>query len=547
MAEGSDEQQEMPRRYVEPSTIAMVCSPSMSLHSFALSRIKIGHVVVFFLAFLCPSPCIVVSPSEGPVTITLQEYMSVFDAPGSHHHKRVHVSEYYGKIAVGSPPQLFDVVFDTGSGNVVLPTVKCTEDVCVRHRRFESKASKTAVQLAYEDETPLMAGQTDRDTTSITYGTGKLTGEYVRDDMCMGMGKGACASVDFLGVTTESRFPFIQLPFDGIFGLGLEGLSAGPNFNFVNRISSGKAFKNPMFAFFLRDLKADEDSEITFGGYREEMIADGKMHWLPVAKDEATDKGYWLVTMRDIIVDGTPLKICDDFSDNPKCQVAMDTGSSLTMGPPSQMQTLLEAIGLKEDCSNAHHLPTLRLQMEGVGGEIVEMVLEAKDYAEVAEDSCATGFQAMELPPYLGPMWVFGQTVLRKYYSVYDPKDWRVGIGLAKHSSKTRWDPTPPPTPHPSAPKEKCENDDEDMKKSSLPGCISFAQMGYCKRFAPLAHHYCRLACGFCKPSFARNQGASSVDAQEPDTKKDISIKGGGIVVSQQDRRVLGHRLDGEI
>ena len=86
--------------------------------------------------------------------------MSVFDSPGGRHgfRKRVHVTEYYGKVGVGSPPQMFDLVFDTGSGNVVLPTVKCNEDVCVRHRRFQSKSSKTAVQLAYEDETPLEPG-----------------------------------------------------------------------------------------------------------------------------------------------------------------------------------------------------------------------------------------------------------------------------------------------------------------------------------------------------------------------------------------------------
>lgn len=509
------------------------------------------YALISSLAFLSIHPCLTLTAQDGAVTIPLQEYMSVFDSPGGRHRKKVHVSEYYGKIAVGSPPQFFDVVFDTGSGNVVLPTVKCDEDVCVRHHRFQSKASKTAVQLAYEDETPLEPGQTDRDTTSITYGTGKLTGEYVRDDMCMGTKQGACVNVDFLGVTTESRFPFIQLPFDGIFGLGLEGLSAGANFNFVNRLSSSKTIKNPMFAFFLRNLKAEEDSEVTFGGYRMEKIVDGKIHWLSVAKDEAKDKGYWLVTMRDIIVDGKPLKICDDFTDHPKCQVAMDTGSSLTMGPPSQMQVLMDAIGLKDDCTNAATLPTLRFQMDGAGGEVFEMVLEASDYAEHEDDSCATGFQPMELPPYLGPMWVFGQNFLRKYYSVYDPKSWQVGLGLAKHESKPRWHPTPPPTPHPSAPKEKCEDDDKDMHKSSLPGCKSFKQMGYCTRFAPLASHYCRLACGLCKnptdttPSPAVKQHSANIALLKKDP--DVSIHGGGIVVSTQARRVLGHRLEDEI
>jgi hypothetical protein len=474
--------------------------------------------------------------STAPVTISLKEYISVFDSPSPRHRRRISVTEYYGEVGVGSPPQTFNVVFDTGSGNIVLPTVKCLEQVCMRHRRFQSSNSKSAVQLAYEDETPLEDGQTDRDTTSITYGTGKLTGEYIRDNVCMGNASTAekvCATADFLGVTTESRFPFIQLPFDGIFGLGLEGLSAGPNFNFVNRLVSGSSLKEPMFAFFLRNLKAEEDSEISLGGYRQDKV-NGTIHWLPVPHDDAVDKGYWLVTMRDVIVNGKKLNLCNDPIDSSsKCMVAMDTGSSLTMGPPSEMAVLLDAIGLKDDCSNVKQLPTLKFQMEAEGGQVYDLELGPEDYAEHDDDSCATGFQPMALPPSIGPMWVFGQTILRKYYSVYDPKRWRVGVAVAVHTSKQRWDPTPPPTPHELEPKEVCADDEKHMG-SFMPGCKSFGQMGYCKRFPPLAHHYCRLSCGFCTPP---GQKAGAPKSQGP-----VTVKGSGITVSSHLKTVLGHR-----
>ncbi|CAJ1356787.1 unnamed protein product [Effrenium voratum] len=41
-----------------------------------------------------------------------------------------------------------------------------------------------------------------------------------------------------------------------------------------------------------------------------------------------------------------------------------------------------------------------------------------------------------------------------------------------------------------------------------LPGCKSFASMGYCQRFAPLARKYCRLSCALCTVG----GGASSVE-----------------------------------
>lgn len=450
------------------------------------------------------------------ITLPLQEYVTLFDSGVGGHH-RLHVTEYYGRVSFGNPPQEFDMVFDTGSGNIVLPTAKCSDEACQSHRRFVSKDSTTAAQLAYDDGTPMQPGDSDRDTTTITYGTGKLTGEYVRDTCCLGGASSTgtpqlCIPVDFLGVVQESRFPFVELPFDGIFGLGLVGLSAGQNFNFVSNLRSSDAVTDPTFAVFLRHLDADEDSEITFGGYQASRLLkpDGGMAWLPVPKEEADGKGYWLVSMRDVYVNGEPLGICDDFSAAPRCKAAMDTGSSLMMGPSFAMEKLLQAIG---GCSQ--EMPTLRFVFDAVAGGSFDMVLRPEDYAEWTGESCATGFQAIELPPSLGQMWVIGQTALRKYYTVYDPKRWRVGIGEARHSTAKRGEDTSTGAPtvmaqHNASALEACLDDDADMASSHLPGCKSFASMNYCTRFPPLANHYCPRSCGLCKQASAPASRASA-------------------------------------
>jgi len=480
---------------------------------------------------------------QGTLTVSLQEYISLYERPTQDGHRLpLRVSEYYGSVSMGTPPQEFGVVFDTGSGNIVLPTLKCADEACEDHHRFSSGASRSSVQLALEDGTPLRPGQ-DRDTTTITYGTGKLTGEYIQDMLCLGEGSAAasaatsaCLKVDFLGVTQESRFPFTELPFDGIFGLGLGGLSAGPSFNFVNRlVASNEAIRNPTFAFFLRSLDADEDSEITFGGYRPERL-EGAVTWLPVPKDEADEKGYWLVTMRDIYVGDKPLHLCDDFRSKPRCQVAMDTGTALMMGPRHGVAELLRQLG-----GSCQSIPSIRFDLDTVDGGIFSVILGPEDFAEVKGSDCAFAFQPVDLPPNLGPMWVFGQTALRKYYTIYDAKKWQVGIGLAKHTVTKRQstlvqDGEPAPK---KAEPEACEDDNKNMVWNHLPGCKSFASMGYCHRFSPLARKYCRLSCALCTVGSATEAQLVAEKDLQDSSSASVQVAGSGMSLSGARRGVV--------
>lgn len=399
-------------------------------------------------------------------------------------------SVYFGTIAVGAPePQQFSVVFDTGSGHVIVPGKNCKSASCLIHRRYDRKASKNAVDVDF-DGTVVLPGS-PRDQVTVAFGTGEVTGQFVSDSLCLGSTpspmsdamraaggdimllqagmfggipenrdapadvpsdrnsseapRPGCVDLRIVVATEMTEEPFHAFAFDGVLGLGLEGLALAPEFSLFGVLS--QQLPVSVFAVFLAEGD-HEQSEISFGGHDSERAAS-EITWAPVVEPAL---GYWQVQIKAIRVGGKELDFCKDG----QCRAVVDTGTSLLAMPTAvaeELEKILQASlrdppGLRDEVSCRHASGAmLHFDIEGgvltlAPGDYARPTMLLEDYeAEKGADTgvqtegmCRPSILGIDLPDPLGPkLFILGEPVLRKYYSIYDWGEKRVGFALAAH------------------------------------------------------------------------------------------------------------------
>lgn len=330
-------------------------------------------------------------------------------------------TQYYGTVRVGDPAQPFRVVFDTGSGQLVLPSSKCDDGACRGHRRFASNSSKTAVEIGWADDpaTPLQDGD-DRDTKSLSLLRADVSGEFVRDGICLGdKGKDRlCATADFVVLTEESDDPFGRLEFDGVLGLAPTAPDS-PEFSLPQLLRrGGKELGGGTFAFYLSPVSVGNGGEIQFGGYRQDRLAS-QLTWAPLLHNES-----WQVRVDDIVIGGKATGFCGKAG----CHALIDTGSSLIMAPGNVLFAVMNRLGLDDACANT--APSLGFSVSGV-----HLELNQTDYLEHDADGCRLLLGSFSGSSG-GPALVLGYPFLRQYYTVFDLERGRIGFGRANHQAK---------------------------------------------------------------------------------------------------------------
>jgi len=376
----------------------------------------------------------------------------------------VHKTAYFGTVHVGYPnPQKFTVVFDTGSAHFFLPSSACETETCRLHRRYNRSASSSANDIDH-DGSAVAQDAAERDQVSLAYGTGEVVGEFVNEVVCLapppsptlevadGGREGAswesaqhCTKARVVLASKMSDEPFRKFKFDGVLGLGMEALSLNPAFNFFGQMSRGTQMP-PVFAIYLAQSD-DVHSEISFGGHNPDRMA-GPMQWVPVA---AAEHGFWQVKIKRAFIGTHPVPLCEDG----ECQAILDSGTSL-LGVPSQgLQKLHYMMARKASASagadeeadcRREPGPALRFELEHEG---LQVQLEAEDYSRpapmkvpsktggAATSVCRASLLPVDMPNLGSKIFIWGEPILRRYYTAYDSGLKRIGFAPARQPSAT--------------------------------------------------------------------------------------------------------------
>ncbi|XP_042359907.1 pepsin A-like [Plectropomus leopardus] len=303
---------------------------------------------------------------------------------------------YFGLISIGTPPQVFRVLFDTGSSDLWVPSVKCTSSACVNHVRFRSSQSSTF--------------QAGTKPFYISYNSGYAAGSTGYDIIHI---SNLFVEHQIFGLTENEADFLAFVPWDGILGLAFPGLSVEGGTTIINNMwNQGKIPQN-MFSMYLS--RSGEGSMLILGG-TDSSYYTGSIKWIPVYK--ATN--FWNIQIQSITVNGNTVACSGS------CEAVVDSGTSYIIGPGKDINNMNGWLGAFSDqsgeftvsCSNTDLMPDIVFNINGYS-----FALPPSAYVIKSKSGCRTGFSS--------GAWILGEVFMRQFYTVFDISNNRVGFAQA--------------------------------------------------------------------------------------------------------------------
>lgn len=315
-------------------------------------------------------------------------------------------TEYYGVISIGTPAQNFTVIFDTGSSNLWVPSVQCTDVACQGKNLYNPASSSTY--------------QPNGEPIHISYGSGSMTGILAYDTVCVA---GICVTDCEFAEAQTLALAFAGSPFDGLLGMAYQSIAADnvPTW-FDDAVQQNNL--QSVFGFYLST--DNQNSVLTIGGY-DSSFYTGSITYHSLYLDIGD---YYMITFDGIAAGSKSVSMnCG----NNKCKAIVDTGTSYLIGPSKDVNSLLTYLGVKSDCSNYNQLDDVVITIGSNTYSIPPSIYVLKT-SGVFGETCYPAISGAVTSD-----WIFGDTFIRAYYTIFDHGQKQLGFAksIANNSTST--------------------------------------------------------------------------------------------------------------
>ncbi|ORY37293.1 acid protease [Rhizoclosmatium globosum] len=360
-------------------------------------------------------------------------------------------TEYWAKMSVGTPSKQFNVLLDTGSFDMWLFGTDCLDRDCrSAQRRYNVSASPTGQRL-------------NKKAPKVTYADGmQYEGDRVSDDIQIGSLK--LSAFEFTQVTNFSQpwNPDGAANCDGIVGMGLSAKDVPAAPSFAEALMEKKVIANGVFSYFIQ--VKEQNGVATFGGYNSSYFQNASIppSWIPYMQDDNLITGKIAIPLTTTMVgrnvvesftthssqlDGTPegnagAAIIDTGTSQSfvsyelvdEIARQLSTNASLQVAKIYYSNNDTSQYTYKVDCSAKHEKSGPTVTLGFAGG--LTLTITAQEYISNPQGVPGATFCQLQLRGmkngYAPGIYLLGNTFLKRYVSIFDYDNQRVGFALAR-------------------------------------------------------------------------------------------------------------------
>ncbi|EPT01339.1 hypothetical protein FOMPIDRAFT_1023268 [Fomitopsis schrenkii] len=307
---------------------------------------------------------------------------------------------YIATVQIGTPPQDFNFLMDTGSADMWVGSEDCTTQGttqgCGNHTFLGNSSSSSFVEVGKQFQ--------------VTYGTGQVSGVTVSDNVNIA---GLALDNHTFGVANveSTDFSADTVPFDGLMGLALSTLSEEGVDTPPESLAKQGLIDEAIASFKISRLSDEKnDGEVTFGGLDASKFDASTL----VTVDNVSEDGFWEAAMDGVSADGQDLGLQGRSA-------ILDTGTTLIIAPQADADAVHAAIpGAQSDGQGGYTIPcTSNTSIAlGFGGALfainpVDLLFTPVDPNDPTGD-CVSGISAGEIDG--ATTWLTGDVFLKNVY-----------------------------------------------------------------------------------------------------------------------------------